>query len=164
MAEARQTLKALEQRAKLLQQQQNTFIKALERTRENAHDRIGPVRTLAQVRNYLDSHCNNFTDKGILTLFLDVCEDLAAFCIQLKSMQKTTHSEKGIIEQTIDLLNPTNDLSDLTVRYPHNVLNRLSCNEVHNYYAGVVSIVPIVLDNIRDAVFRLETVRTRASK
>ncbi|XP_040180364.1 sperm acrosome-associated protein 9 isoform X2 [Rana temporaria] len=152
----RQTLKALEQRTKLLQQQQKTFINALERTRESAHDRIRPVRTLAQVRNYLDNHCNNSTDQRILTLFLDVCADLAEFCIQLEFMQRDTQSAKGIIEQTIALLNPTNDLSGLRVKYPHDVLNHLSCDEARNFYGGVVSIVPIILDNIREAVLRLE--------
>lgn len=162
MNEARETLKALEQRTKLLQQQQKTFINALERTRESAHDRIRPVRTLAQVRNYLDNHCNNSTDQRILTLFLDVCADLAEFCIQLESIQKDTQSAKGIIELTITLLNPTNDLSGLRAKYPHDVLNHLSCDEARNFYGGVVSIVPIILDNIHEAVLRLESAQPLA--
>ncbi|XP_068105035.1 sperm acrosome-associated protein 9 isoform X2 [Hyperolius riggenbachi] len=156
MNEARQNLKIVEQRCKLLQQQQITFITALERTRESAHDKIKPVRTLSQVRHYLDNYCNNSTDKRILTLYLDVCADLAELCVKLESIQNDTRSTKGLIEQTITLLNPTNDLSALRAKYPHDVVNHLSCDEARNFYGGVVSLVPIVLDNIREAISRLE--------
>lgn len=161
MSDARQTLKTLEQRNKLLHQQQMTFINALERTRESAHDRIRPVRTLGQVRYYLDNYCNNSTDQRILTLFLDVCADLAEFCIQLESMQNGTRTANGLIEETITLLNPTNDLSGLRAKYPHDVVNHLSCDEARNFYGGIVSLIPIVLDNIREAVSRLEKTQPR---
>nr|DBA21457.1 TPA: hypothetical protein GDO54_018088 [Pyxicephalus adspersus] len=116
MTEVRQNLRTLEQRFKLLQQQQKTFINALERTRETARDRIRPVKTLAQVRNYLDNYCNNNTDRHILSLFLDVCADVAEFCVHLESIQNNTRTAQGIIEQIITLLNPTNDLSALRAK------------------------------------------------
>ncbi|KAM9325308.1 sperm acrosome-associated protein 9 [Gastrophryne carolinensis] len=156
MNEAKQTFKTLEQRCKLLQQQQITFITALERTRENAYDRIKPVRTLAQVRSYLDKNCNNSTDRRILNLYLDLCADLAEFCIKLESLQNDTRSTNGLIELTITLLNPTNDLSSLRAKYPHDVVNHLSCDEARNFYGGVVSLIPIILDNIHEAISRLE--------
>ncbi|XP_075690824.1 sperm acrosome-associated protein 9 [Rhinoderma darwinii] len=156
MNETKKTFKVLEQRCRLLRQQQVTFITALERTRDNAHDRIKPVRTLAQVRNYLDSHCNNSTDKRVLSLFLDVCNNLADFCIQLETVQSEKRSAGGIIEETMTLLSPTNELSGLRAKYPHDVVNHLSCDEARNFYGGVVSLIPIVLDNIREVVVRME--------
>ncbi|XP_073412091.1 sperm acrosome-associated protein 9 [Dendrobates tinctorius] len=156
MNETKQTLKTLEQQWKLLRQQQVTFITALERSRENAHDRIKPVRTLAQVRSYLDNHCHNSTDKRILSLFLDVCSNLADFCIKLEAMQSETRSAGGNIEEAMTLLSPTNELSNLRAKYPHDVVNHLSCDEARNFYGGVVSLIPIVLDNIREAVSRIE--------
>ncbi|XP_073496757.1 sperm acrosome-associated protein 9 isoform X2 [Phyllobates terribilis] len=156
MNETKQTLKTLEQQCKLLRQQQVTFITALERTRENAHDRIKPVRSLAQVRNYLDNHCHNSTDKRVLSLFLDVCSNLADFCIKLEAMQSETRSAGGVIEEAMTLLSPTNELSTLRAKYPHDVVNHLSCDEARNFYGGVVSLIPIVLDHMREAVSRLE--------
>ncbi|XP_077140751.1 sperm acrosome-associated protein 9 [Ranitomeya variabilis] len=156
MNDTKQTLKTLEQQCKLLRQQQVTFITALERTRENAHDRIKPVRTLAQVRNYLDNHCHNSTDKRILSLFLDACSNLADFCIKLEAMQSDTRSAGGAVEEAMTLLSPTNELSNLRAKYPHDVINHLSCDEARNFYGGVVSLIPIVLDNIQEAVSRIE--------
>ncbi|KAM5145504.1 sperm acrosome-associated protein 9 [Mantella aurantiaca] len=152
----RQTLKHIDQRVRLLQQQQQTFIQALVRTRVTANDTIRPVKSLAQVRNYLDNNCTNNIDRRILTLFLDICADMAEFCIQLESMQNDNRSAKGIIEQTLILLNPTNDLSGLRAKYPHNVLNHLSCDEARNFYGGIVSIIPIVMDNICEALSKVE--------
>ncbi|KAM3912000.1 sperm acrosome-associated protein 9 [Leptodactylus fuscus] len=159
MDEARQTLKTLQQQCKLLGQQQVTFITALERTREHAHDRIKPVRTLAQVQNYLDNYCHNSTDKRILSLFLDVCNNLVDFCVKLDAMQSETRSAGGILEVTMTLLSPTNDLSGLRAKYPHDAVNHLSCDEARNFYGGVVSLIPIVLDNIREAMARMEKVQ-----
>ncbi|KAM4018905.1 sperm acrosome-associated protein 9 [Anomaloglossus baeobatrachus] len=156
MNETKQTLKTLEQQCRLLRQQQVTFITALERTREHAHDRIKPVRTLTQVQNYLDNHCHNSTDRRVLSLFLEVCSNLAEFCIKLEAMQSETRSAGGAIEEAITLLSPTNELSNLRAKYPHDVVNHLSCDEARNFYGGVVSLVPIVLDCIREAVGRIE--------
>ncbi|XP_069842275.1 sperm acrosome-associated protein 9 [Dendropsophus ebraccatus] len=156
MTDAKQTLKALEQQCKLLRQQQVTFITALERTREHAHDRIKPVHNLAQVQNYLDNHCHNSTDKRVLTLFLDVCNNLGDFCVKLDAMHCESRSAGGIIEETMTLLSPTNELSGLRAKYPHDVVNHLSCDEARNFYGGIVSLVPIVLDNIKEAVARME--------
>ncbi|XP_018421263.1 PREDICTED: sperm acrosome-associated protein 9 isoform X2 [Nanorana parkeri] len=161
MSDARHTLKTLEQRSKLLLQQQITFINALERTREIAQDRIRPVRTLGQVRDYLDNNCNNSTDRRILTLFLDFCADLAEFCVQLQSMQNETRTTNGLIEQIITLLNPTTDLTGLRAKYPHDVVNHLSCDEARNFYGGIVSIIPVVLDYIHEAVSRLSIIQPR---
>ncbi len=30
--------------------------------------------------------------------------------------------------------------------YPHNEINRLSCDEARNFYGGIVSVIPLALD------------------
>ncbi|MGH0153920.1 UNVERIFIED_CONTAM: hypothetical protein FKN15_061899 [Acipenser sinensis] len=37
-------------------------------------------------------------------------------------------------------------------RYPHDEVNHLSCNEARNYYGGVVSLIPVVLDLLQQGV------------
>ncbi|XP_075041421.1 sperm acrosome-associated protein 9-like [Mixophyes fleayi] len=154
--EAKQTFKTIEQRCRLLRQQQVTFVTALERSRENANDKIRPVRNLLQVRHYLDNHCNNSTDKRILSGFLDTCTELANVCVQLEALQSQTSTARGLVEETIALLSRTNDLSALRAQYPHDVVNHLSCDEAKNFYGGVVSLLPITLDNIQEALYRME--------
>ncbi|XP_075041419.1 sperm acrosome-associated protein 9-like isoform X2 [Mixophyes fleayi] len=156
--ETKTTFKTLEQRYKLLRQQQVIFITALARCRENANDKIGPVRNLQQVRSYLDNHCYHSTDKRILSHFLDTCTELAKFCVQLEALQCETGSSRGLVEETITLLGPTNKLSALRAKYPHDVVNHLSCDEAKNFYGGVVSLLPIALDNIREALYRMERI------
>lgn len=49
MNEAKGSLRGIEQKYKLFQQQQFTFIAALEHCRENAHDKIRPIASIEQV-------------------------------------------------------------------------------------------------------------------
>ncbi|EGW02659.1 Uncharacterized protein C9orf9-like [Cricetulus griseus] len=49
MNEVKETLRSIEQKYKLFQQQQFTFIAALEHCRENAHDKIRPISSIGQV-------------------------------------------------------------------------------------------------------------------
>lgn len=49
MNEVKEALRSVEQRYKLFQQQQFTFIAALEHCRDNAHDKIRPIATIGQV-------------------------------------------------------------------------------------------------------------------
>ena len=49
MNETKESLRGIEQKYKLFQQQQFTFIAALEHCRENAHDKIRPISSIAQV-------------------------------------------------------------------------------------------------------------------
>ncbi|KAE8582596.1 hypothetical protein XENTR_v10020182 [Xenopus tropicalis] len=156
MNEAKQALKLLQQRYKIFQQQQVTFTIALERCRENALDRIHPVRTLAQVRKYLDTSCNNSTDRRVLTLFLDICSELVDVCAQLHELQPDNAAATPFLQSCLDLLSPTNDLSGLRAKYPHDVINHLSCDEAKNFYGGVVSLIPIVLDNLKAAIAEMD--------
>ncbi|OCT67115.1 sperm acrosome associated 9 L homeolog isoform X1 [Xenopus laevis] len=156
MNEAKQALKILQQRYKLFQQQQVTFTTALERCRESALDRIHPVRTLAQVRKYLDVSCNNSTDRRVLTLFLDICSDLVDMCTKLHELQPENAAATALLHACVDLLSPSNDLSGLRAKYPHDVINHLSCDEARNFYGGVISLIPIVLDKLKEAAAELD--------
>lgn len=49
MNEAKEALRSVEQKYKLFQQQQFTFVAALEHCRENAHDKIRPIASIEQV-------------------------------------------------------------------------------------------------------------------
>lgn len=49
MNEVKESLRSIEQKYKLFQQQQFTFIAALEHCRENAHDKIRPITSIGQV-------------------------------------------------------------------------------------------------------------------
>lgn len=41
-------------------------------------------------------------------------------------------------------------------RYPHDVVNHLSCDEARNHYGGVVSLIPIVLDLMKEWIAHSE--------
>lgn len=49
MNEVKESLRGVEQKYRLFQQQQFTFIAALEHCRENAHDKIRPISSIGQV-------------------------------------------------------------------------------------------------------------------
>lgn len=49
MNEVKESLRSIEQKYKLFQQQQFTFVAALEHCRENAHDKIRPIASIEQV-------------------------------------------------------------------------------------------------------------------
>lgn len=152
MNELQDSLKSLEQSCRRFRQQQFTFISALERTREHAHERTKPVSTLAQVQNYLDHHCHNTTDQGILTLFLDIVRDLSHTLQRLESMMTEDSPASYCLEACRTLLYHNNDLSHIRAKYPHDEVNHLSCNEARNYYGGVVSLIPVVLDLLQQGV------------
>lgn len=44
----------------------------------------------------------------------------------------------------------------LSHRYPHNVVNHLSCDEAKNHFGGVVSLIPIVLDGVKEWLSHIE--------
>lgn len=49
MNEVKESLRSVEQKYRLFQQQQFTFIAALEHCREDAHDKIRPISSIGQV-------------------------------------------------------------------------------------------------------------------
>ncbi|XP_010131889.1 PREDICTED: uncharacterized protein C9orf9 homolog, partial [Buceros rhinoceros silvestris] len=156
MNEVKEALRNIEQKYKQFLQQQFTFIGALQHTRENAHDTIRPVASIGQVQCYLDHHCNNSTDRRILTTFLNICNDLSMLCHKLEMVYSGNNPTSDILERCKLLLSHSHDLSTIRAKYPHDTVNRLSCNEAKNHYGGVVSLIPIVLDCMKEWVAHVE--------
>nr|XP_056715949.1 sperm acrosome-associated protein 9 isoform X2 [Euleptes europaea] len=156
MNEIKESLRNIEQTYKIFQQQQFTFIAALEHTRENAHDKIKPVTSIGQVQTYMDHHCNNTTDKRILLMFLNICSDLHKLCQRLESLHSGNSTTNTLLEKCKMLVSHSNDLSAIRAKYPHDVVNHLSCDEARNHYGGVVSLIPIILDCMKEWVAHSE--------
>ncbi|NXJ16399.1 SACA9 protein, partial [Odontophorus gujanensis] len=156
MNEVKDALKILEDNCKLFLQQQFTFVRALQHTRENAHDTIRPVASISQVQSYMDHHCNNLTDRRILSMFLNICKDLSNLCHKLETVHPGNNATNELLERCKLLLNHSNDLSTIRAKYPHDVVNHLSCNEAKNHFGGVVSLIPIVLDCVKEWVSHAE--------
>ncbi|XP_042335987.1 sperm acrosome-associated protein 9 isoform X2 [Sceloporus undulatus] len=156
MNEIKESLRNIEQTYKIFQQQQFTFIAALEHTRENAHDKIRPVSTIGQVQTYMDHYCNNSTDKRILLMFLNICSDLSRLCQRLETLHSGNATTNALLDKCKTLVSHSNDLSAIRAKYPHDVVNHLSCDEARNHYGGVVSLIPIVLDCMKEWVAHSE--------
>ncbi|CAM9670013.1 unnamed protein product [Bubo scandiacus] len=156
MNEVKEALRNIERNYKLFLQQQFTFIGALQHTREIAHDMIRPVASISQVQSYMDHHCNSSTDKRILNMFLNICNDLSKLCHKLETTHSGNTITNGILERCKLLLSHNNDLSTIRAKYPHDVVNHLSCDEAKNHYGGVVSLIPIVLDCMKEWVTHTE--------
>lgn len=156
MNDIKECLRSIEQTYKIFQQQQFTFITALEHTRENAHDKIKPVTSIGQVQTYTDHHCNNSTDKRILVMFLNICCELSKLCHRLETLHPGNNVTNTILDRCKMLVSHSNDLSGIRAKYPHDVVNHLSCDEARNHYGGVVSLIPVVLDCIKEWVAHSE--------
>ncbi|NXL95937.1 SACA9 protein, partial [Alectura lathami] len=156
MDEVKEALRNLEGHYKLFLQQQLTFVRALHHSRENAHDMIRPVATISQVQSYMDHHCTSLTDRRILNMFLSICNDLSKLCHKLETVHPGNDTTHELLERCKLLLSPSNDLSTIRAKYPHAVVNHLSCDEANNYFGGVVSLIPIVLDCMKEWVSQTE--------
>ncbi|XP_058709667.1 sperm acrosome-associated protein 9-like [Poecile atricapillus] len=150
MDEVVETLRKIEQNYKLFQQQQFSFIRALEHTREEAHDSFRPVSSIIQVQCYKDHHCYNATDRRILNMFISICNDLRNLCQKLGTVHPGDSVSNGLVEKCKVLLNDSNDFTAIRATYPHGVVNYLSWEEARNRYGGVVSLIPIVIDTMRE--------------
>ncbi|NXK92243.1 SACA9 protein, partial [Formicarius rufipectus] len=150
MNEIVETLRNIEQNYKIFQQQQFTFTRALDHTREEAHDLIRPVATIVQVQCYKDHHCISATDRRILNMFISICNDLRNLCQKLETVHPGDQVTNSLLERCKLLLNDSNDLSAIRATYPHGVVNYLSYDEARHYYGGVVSLLPIVIDHLKE--------------
>ncbi|XP_044517248.1 sperm acrosome-associated protein 9 [Gracilinanus agilis] len=164
MNEVKELLRNIEQSYKLFQQQQFTFIAALEHCRENAHDKIRPISSIGQVQNYMEHYCNNSTDHRILQMFLKICMELNKLCQQFEALHPGTPTTNNILEKCKILVSHSNDLSSLRARYPHDVVNHLSCDEARNHYGGVVSLIPIALDLMKEWIAHSEKLPRKAAQ
>ncbi|XP_053427707.1 sperm acrosome-associated protein 9 isoform X2 [Nycticebus coucang] len=156
MNEVKESLRSTEQKYKLFQQQQFTFIAALEHCRENAHDKIRPISSIEQVQSYMEHYCNNSTDRRILFMFLDICSELSRLCQHFEALHSGTPVTNNLLEKCKTLVSQSNDLSTLRAKYPHDVVNHLSCDEAKNHYGGVVSLIPIILDLMKEWIAHSE--------
>lgn len=142
MANVREQLLSIEEKYKRFKQQQFIFITALERSKEQARDKTEPVSTVAQVQMYMNHHCSNSTDRRIFSLFLEIISDLGGVLKHLSSQNTSCEA----LDTCRDLLGPNSNISQLRAHYPHNEINRLSCDEARNFYGGIVSVIPLALD------------------
>uniref|UniRef100_A0A8C6QSJ2 Sperm acrosome associated 9 n=1 Tax=Nannospalax galili TaxID=1026970 RepID=A0A8C6QSJ2_NANGA len=156
MNEVKESLRSIKQKFKLFQQQQFTFISALEHCRENAHDKIRPIASIGQVQSYMEHYCNNSTDRRILLMFLDICSDLNKLCQHFEALHSGTPITNNLLEKCKTLVSQSNDLSSLRAKYPHDMVNHLSCDEARNHYGGVVSLIPIALDLMEEWIAHSE--------
>ncbi|XP_032933051.1 sperm acrosome-associated protein 9-like isoform X1 [Catharus ustulatus] len=150
MDEVVETLGKIEQNYKLFQQQQMTFVKALKLSRLEANDLVRPVSSINQVECYKDHHCYNSRDRHVLNMFISICNDLRNLCQKLEKVHPGDSVTNGLLEKCKVLLNDSNDFTDLRATYPHGVVNYLSLAEATDCYAGVVSLIPIVIDTMRE--------------
>ncbi|EHB00200.1 hypothetical protein GW7_03378 [Heterocephalus glaber] len=162
MNEVKESLRSVEQKYKLFQQQQFTFIAALEHCRENAHDKIRPISSIGQVQSYMEHHCYNSTDRRILLMFLDICSELNRLCQHFEAVHSGTPVTNNLLEKCKTLVSQSNDLSSLRAKYPHGVVNHLSCDEARNHYGGVVSLIPLVLDTVKEWIAHSEKLPRKA--
>ncbi|NXG06262.1 SACA9 protein, partial [Sakesphorus luctuosus] len=152
MNEVVETLRNIEQNYKIFQQQQFTFTRALDHTREEAHDLIRPVATIVQVQCYKDHHCVSATDRRILNMFISICNDLRSLCQKLETVHPGDEVTNGLLERCKLLLNDSHDLTAIRATYPHGVVNYLSFEEARGRYGGIVSLLPIVIDHLKEWV------------
>ncbi|XP_062873945.1 sperm acrosome-associated protein 9 [Trichomycterus rosablanca] len=157
----REKLETVEQKRKRFKQQQFTFIAALEHSREHAHDRTEPVSTVAQVKRYMTQHCINATDRRIFVLFLDIMADLHTVFQLIESSASNLNYSSEALDTCRKLLSPECNISQLRAQHPHDEVNHLSCNEAQNYYSGVVSIIPLLLDLLKEASSALTKERAK---
>ncbi|NWW04398.1 SACA9 protein, partial [Oreocharis arfaki] len=150
MNEVVDTLRKIEQNYKLFQQQQFSFVRALEHTREEAHDLVRPVSSITQVQCYKDHHCYNSTDRRILNMFITICNDLRSLCRKLETVHPGDSVSNSLLEKCKVLLNDSNDFTAIRATYPHGVVNYLSLEEARHRYGGVVSLIPIVIDSMTE--------------
>ncbi|NXA86280.1 SACA9 protein, partial [Melanocharis versteri] len=103
-----------------------------------------------QVQCYKDHHCYNATDRRILNMFISICNDLRSLCQKLETVHPGDSVTNGLLEKCKVLLNDSNDLTAIRATFPHGVVNYLSLDEARNRYGGVVSLIPIVIDNMKE--------------
>ncbi|XP_061117116.1 sperm acrosome-associated protein 9 [Conger conger] len=147
MNRVKDKLKTAEQKHKVFKQQQGIFITALQRSRDQALDKTKPVCSVAQVQWYSEDHCNNHTDRRILATFLEIMEDLMEILDILEALGFTG----SMMDNCRFLLCPTTDISNLRAQFPDDeVTQKLSCVEARSYYGGVVSLIPMAIDHLRE--------------
>ncbi|XP_033615105.1 sperm acrosome-associated protein 9 isoform X5 [Fukomys damarensis] len=110
----------------------------------------------------MEHHCYNSTDRRILLMFLDICLELNKLCQHFEALHSGTPVTNNLLEKCKTLVSQSNDLSSLRAKYPHDVVNHLSCDEARNHYGGVVSLIPLVLDAMKEWIAHSEKLPRKA--
>ncbi|XP_032491137.1 sperm acrosome-associated protein 9 [Phocoena sinus] len=143
MNEVKESLRSVEQKYQLFQQQQFTFIAALEHCRENASDKIRPISSIGQSLAWW-AHSSKTSQGG------------SAAGAALETPARGLGRGTGVPGAGLSrpLLPPC--------RCPPDMANCLSCHEVRNHCGGVVSLIPIVLDMMKEWVAHSEKLPCKA--
>ncbi|KAK3514433.1 hypothetical protein QTP70_018249, partial [Hemibagrus guttatus] len=170
MDEVSKMLMLVEDKHRRFKQQQITFIAALERSREHARNRTQPVSTISEVQWYMTHHCSNATDSRIFSLFLDIMDNLKELFQMIESLASAQNYSTDSLNTCRNVFSPECNFSQfqaqlrdnacLHIYYPHDEMNHLSCNEAQNYYGGVVSVIPLSLDLLKQTISDLAKAST----
>ncbi|XP_027018592.1 sperm acrosome-associated protein 9 [Tachysurus fulvidraco] len=152
MNDVRKVLMMVEEKFQRFKQQQFTFIAALERSREHAHHRTQPVSTVNEVQWYMTQHCSNTTDMQIFSLFLDIMNNLKDLFYMIESLASARNYAGDVLNSYRNVFSPEYNFSQFRTHYQYNGVNRLSCDEAQNYYGGVISVIPVILDLLKEAI------------
>uniref|UniRef100_A0A8C9BT40 Sperm acrosome associated 9 n=1 Tax=Phocoena sinus TaxID=42100 RepID=A0A8C9BT40_PHOSS len=151
MNEVKESLRSVEQKYQLFQQQQFTFIAALEHCRENASDKIRPISSIGQVEARGLTGGGSTHLPGLLRRFNEIISGTHSVGTWCCLGRGTGVPGAGLSRP---LLPPC--------RCPPDMANCLSCHEVRNHCGGVVSLIPIVLDMMKEWVAHSEKLPCKA--
>ncbi|XP_035685179.1 sperm acrosome-associated protein 9-like [Branchiostoma floridae] len=146
MDDLERQLKKFQQRYKVFSQQQQTFTQALDRARTDAFQKTAVVRSINQILGWLEHAVHSATDRRILMLFVDLCRDLDRF------------------RQQVESHNMVREQLNRNQTFPHGEVNHLSCDEARNYFGGVVSLIPVILDTINEVMENLASPRLSSTQ
>ncbi|KAF5901007.1 sperm acrosome-associated protein 9, partial [Clarias magur] len=109
----KEILVRVEKKHRLFKQQQFSFIVALERSREHAHQRTQRVSTVTQVQRYMTHHCSNATDRRIFALFLDIIDNLKAALQTIESFPSAQDHASETLDTCRRVLGPDFNFSQV---------------------------------------------------
>ena len=171
MDEIREKLDDLEDRYYRFTHQQRCFADALTAGRRGFII-PAPIKTVTEVLALLEGEdLERSKDVRIVEAFASIFSDIDALrkqfkhiligCLETNEKIKTSQAAKKLVQclkKWRTMMDPDFDFSELRAKYPHSVVERLSSVEARELYAGVVSFLPIALDNVRIAFIYLQRV------
>ena len=131
-----------------------------------------PIRTVTEVIALSESEdLERSKDVRIVETFANIFSDIETLrkqfkdiligCLETNEKIKTSQAAKKLVQclkKWRTLVEPDFDFSELRAKHPHSVVERLSSVEAKELYAGVVSFLPIALDNVKLAYIYLDRV------
>ena len=155
----------LDERYYRFSQQQRSFIDALTCARQSLYF-PSAVKTLNEVTEYLHGgKLERSNDIRVVEQFLLLCDDLEGLrkdfkrhlieCLEINDRLRNLKTTKNLVycmRKWRKMLDPECDFSSLKAKFPHNVVQKLSSVEAQEFYAGVVSFLPFLFDNVKLAL------------